>query len=76
MKSEEVTGERVKEGALSDEAAVNIAKTLLTLEERFGKPQDFEWAMEEGEKEGERESGRGRRTPRDISVSTVALFYQ
>ena len=48
VKSEEVTGERVKKATLSDAAAVQIAKVLLVLEERFGKPQDFEWAMEEG----------------------------
>ena len=39
---------RVKEPALSDAAAVEIAKLLISLEEGFGKPQDFEWGMEDG----------------------------
>ena len=39
---------RVKEAALSDGAAVEIARLLVALEERFGKPQDFEWGMEGG----------------------------
>ena len=42
VKSEEVEGKRVKE------AAVEIAKMLTALEERFEKPQDFEWAIEKG----------------------------
>ncbi|CAI8037287.1 Prodigiosin synthesizing transferase PigC [Geodia barretti] len=39
---------RVKEPSLSDAAAVEIAKLLISLEEGFGKPQDFEWGMEDG----------------------------
>ena len=39
---------RDKEPALSDTAAVEIAKLLISLEEGFGKPQDFEWGMEDG----------------------------
>ena len=39
---------KVKEPSLSDAAAVEIAKLLISLEEGFGKPQDFEWGMEDG----------------------------
>ena len=42
---------RVKEPALSEAAAVEIAKLLISLEEAFGKPQDFEWGMEEGQRQ-------------------------
>ena len=48
VRTVEVEEGRVKEPALSDAAAVEIAKLLVTLEEGFGKPQDFEWGMEEG----------------------------
>lgn len=37
-----------KRAALSDEEAVTIARLLVSLEEEFGKPQDFEWGMEGG----------------------------
>ena len=39
---------RAKEPALGDAAAIEIAKLLISLEEGFGKPQDFEWGMEDG----------------------------
>ena len=45
-----VEEERVKEPALSDKAAVEIAKLLIALENGFGKPQDFEWGIEEGKR--------------------------
>ena len=48
--------ERVKEAALTDEQAVAIAKLLVTLEKMMGRPQDFEWGMEGGEEERERET--------------------
>ena len=48
VKKVEVEEGRVKEPALSDAAAVEIAKLLISLEEGFGKPQDFEWGMEDG----------------------------
>ena len=44
----EVEQERVKQPALSEAEAVEIAKLLISLEEGFGKPQDFEWGMEKG----------------------------
>ena len=43
-----VEEEKVKQPALNDSAAVEIAKLLVSLEEWFGKPQDFEWGIEEG----------------------------
>ena len=43
-----VEEEKVKEPALSDAVAVEIAKLLISVEKGFGKPQDFEWGMEEG----------------------------
>ena len=38
----------VKSPALSDDQAVEIAKLLVELEEEMTKPQDFEWAIENG----------------------------
>ena len=48
VRSVKVEEERVREAALSDDAVVEIAKLLVSLEEGFGKPQDFEWGIEEG----------------------------
>ena len=39
---------RQKEAALSEEQAVAIARLMVTLEDRMGTPQDFEWAYEKG----------------------------
>ena len=38
-----------KTPSLSADNAVAIAKLLMRLEEVMGSPQDFEWAMEDGE---------------------------
>ena len=43
-----VQDELVKSPALSDAQAVEIARLLISLEEELTKPQDFEWAMENG----------------------------
>ena len=43
-----VQDELVKSPALSDSQAVEIAQLLVSLEEEMTKPQDFEWAMENG----------------------------
>lgn len=37
-----------KSSSLTDDEAHMIAKLLIDLEERNGKPQDFEWAFENG----------------------------
>lgn len=37
-----------KLSSLTDDQAHLIAKLLIDLEERIGKPQDFEWAFENG----------------------------
>lgn len=37
-----------KLSSLTDDQAHMIAKLLIDLEERIGKPQDFEWAFENG----------------------------
>ena len=37
-----------KQPAISDEMAQNIAQMLIALEEKLGKPQDFEWGVEGG----------------------------
>lgn len=39
-----------KNPTLGREEAVAIAKLLVRLEEEMGTPQDFEWAMEGGER--------------------------
>lgn len=43
-----VESERVKERALTDEQAQTIAKLMIELEKKTGKPQDFEWGIENG----------------------------
>ena len=43
-----VQDELVKSPTLSDDQAVEIARLLVDLEEEMTKPQDFEWAMENG----------------------------
>ena len=37
-----------KSSSLTDDEAHMIAKLMIDLEERNGKPQDFEWAFEDG----------------------------
>lgn len=37
-----------KSSSLTDDEAHTIAKLMIDLEERNGKPQDFEWAFENG----------------------------
>ena len=37
-----------KASCLTDDQAQMIAKLLVDLEEKNGKPQDFEWAFEDG----------------------------
>ena len=49
VRREEVEEGRVKAPALSDEQAVAIATLLVSLETQLGKPQDFEWGIENGE---------------------------
>ena len=43
-----VSLERQKERTLTDEQARNISRLMIALEEKMGKPQDFEWGMENG----------------------------
>ena len=43
-----VPEEEQKSSTLTDDQARMIAKLLIDLEERNGKPQDFEWAFEDG----------------------------
>ena len=43
-----VQDDLVKSPALSDAQAVEIAKLLIDLEAELAKPQDFEWAIENG----------------------------
>ncbi len=50
-----VVGVAVEEGdrkraVLGEDQAVSIAVLLVRLEEEMGRPQDFEWAIEAGEK--------------------------
>ena len=70
VRREEVEEEKGKSAALTDEQAGEIARVLVRLEEAMGRPQDFEWGIEEGEwggreggcvwgEEGERVSGEG-----------------
>lgn len=44
----EVVEAKRKKPALAEEEAVAIAKLLVRLEDKFERPQDFEWAMENG----------------------------
>ena len=43
-----VSLEKQKERTLTDEQARNISQLMIALEEKMGKPQDFEWGMENG----------------------------
>ena len=43
-----VAEEEQKSPTLTDDQARMITKLLIDLEERNGKPQDFEWAFEAG----------------------------
>eukprot|EP01137_Pigoraptor_chileana_P023651 Opistho-2@90297 len=43
----DVAVEKQKVPAISDEHAVQIAKLMVQLEERMGRPQDFEWGIED-----------------------------
>ena len=49
MKVAVVPQEKAKERALSDEQAQNIARLMIQLEAEMGKPQDFEWGIENGQ---------------------------
>jgi pyruvate,water dikinase len=44
-----VNPERVKERALTDDEARKIARLMINLELKMEKPQDFEWAIENGQ---------------------------
>ena len=46
--------EKQKERALTDEQARTISRLMVALEEKMSKPQDFEWGMENGERQTER----------------------
>ena len=39
---------REKEAALSEDQVVAIARLMVDLEDKMGRPQDFEWAYEKG----------------------------
>ena len=43
-----VPEEDQKSSTLTDDQACMIAKLLIDLEEKNGKPQDFEWGFEDG----------------------------
>lgn len=48
LKRVKVSEERQKARVLTDEQATCISEVITELEKKMGKPQDFEWGIEDG----------------------------